>query len=281
MDKEMEKQIRDIARAEAQAVYNDLGTMYGVASVPAHSHNGVDSNPIPGENAGFFVLPATEGSFIQVAKDDGYSVSGAPTPYSNTPAKIITPLIPCITSSGDFFGGLAIPGTVIVADEIAGPTTLWVYVNGNWQGVTLTAGGGGSGSPGGADTNVQYNDSGSFGGSGDFKWNNTTKVLSFAATDATITGKSVTVEATAGEYVDVGGTAGVITVGADLEGDGGDLNWFPGGLNTTSTLGFIMLGFCAGVPTGVPTSGTGAVVYDTTHNKLYVYNGGWKSVTLT
>lgn len=34
---------------------------------------------------------------------------------------------------------------------------------------------------------------------------------------------------------------------------------------------------------GTPTSTTekGEMIYDTTNNKLYVYNGAWKSVTLT
>ena len=35
-----------------------------------------------------------------------------------------------------------------------------------------------------------------------------------------------------------------------------------------------------GTPTGTPTTYTGrcALVYDTTDNKLYVYNGAWKGV---
>ncbi len=50
-------------------------------------------------------------------------------------------------------------------------------------------------------------------------------------------------------------------------------------LATTATDGFTYIPTCAGIPTGVPTaqSGTAPVVYDTTDNRLYVYNGGWKS----
>ncbi len=47
---------------------------------------------------------------------------------------------------------------------------LAVYSGSAWG---CTGGGGGSGTPGGANTNVQYNNSGSFGGSGNFIWNNT------------------------------------------------------------------------------------------------------------
>jgi hypothetical protein len=54
-------------------------------------------------------------------------------------------------------------------------------------------------------------------------------------------------------------------------------------LATTATDGFIYVPTCAGAPTGTPTAQTGtvALVYDTTNNKLYVYNTAWKSVALT
>lgn len=50
-------------------------------------------------------------------------------------------------------------------------------------------------------------------------------------------------------------------------------------LATNATDGFVYMLSCAGPPTGTPTAFTGRVpwVYDSTNNKIYVYNSGWKS----
>jgi len=47
--------------------------------------------------------------------------------------------------------------------------------------------------------------------------------------------------------------------------------------------GFIRIPSAAGAPTGVPTSiaGTVPLYYDSTNNKIYVYNGSWKQVGLS
>lgn len=52
---------------------------------------------------------------------------------------------------------------------------------------------------------------------------------------------------------------------------------------TNAVDGFFYIPTCAGTPTGVPTAYTGRVpmVFDTTTNKLYIYDLGWVSVTLT
>lgn len=53
-------------------------------------------------------------------------------------------------------------------------------------------------------------------------------------------------------------------------------------LANAATDGFLYIPTVAGVPSGVPTTKTGtvAMVFDTTNNDLYVYNGAWKKVTL-
>lgn len=53
--------------------------------------------------------------------------------------------------------------------------------------------------------------------------------------------------------------------------------------STAMTDGFIRIPSAAGVPSGVPTniSGTVPLYYDSTNNRIYVYNGGWKKVNLT
>jgi len=53
-------------------------------------------------------------------------------------------------------------------------------------------------------------------------------------------------------------------------------------LATNATTGFLYIPTCAGTPTGTPSSYTGKVafVYDTTNNKIYVYDGSWIGVNV-
>ena len=53
-------------------------------------------------------------------------------------------------------------------------------------------------------------------------------------------------------------------------------------LATTATDGFLYIPTCAGAPTGTPTAATGLapIVFDTTDNKIWFYNGTWKGVAV-
>ena len=79
---------------------------------------------------------------------------------------------------------LAVSGTItaagIASGSIAGPGS-YVGLNASNQ-LVLTASAGGGGSPGGSNTQIQYNDAGSFGGDADFTWNKTANSLAVAGT---------------------------------------------------------------------------------------------------
>ena len=54
-------------------------------------------------------------------------------------------------------------------------------------------------------------------------------------------------------------------------------------LATNATAGFLYIPTCAGAPSGTPAAtvtGRVPIIYDTTNNFLYVYNGGWKKSTV-
>jgi hypothetical protein len=75
---------------------------------------------------------------------------------------------------------------------------------------------------------------------------------------------------------------GITQIGLQLTAFGGVVLGAQAALATNATEGFTYIPTSAGAPTGVPAAYTGKVAmeYDTTNNKLYVYNGAWKSVTL-
>jgi len=83
------------------------------------------------------------------------------------------------------------------------------------------------------------------------------------------------------------GYRGVLSAGSgkwNFFADGTARNYFAGGVEvvagtTTMASGFTHIPAAAGAPTGAPTNPTGNVpmYYDTTNDKIYVYNGSWKS----
>jgi hypothetical protein len=74
-------------------------------------------------------------------------------------------------------------------------------------------------------------------------------------------------------------TALVMNEGAGTGADG-SVAFNDAALATDATKGFIMIPSCAGAPSGTPAdipTGQIPIVFDSTNNKLYVYDGGWLS----
>lgn len=146
--------IQQEARKAAEAVYNENGTKYGVAQVPAHSHNGVDSVQIdPSGMTGFNFLssqgngvlsPTNIGDrivFWNQAKIDSGGIS-SPLGYRSQ-----FPTFPLVIINGDlgeeslpFQGGEAPDGTLI-AYKTGDQWQLWFRLWGTWHGISFGAGG--------------------------------------------------------------------------------------------------------------------------------------------
>ncbi len=164
------------------------------------------------------------------------------------------------------------------------------------------------GSVAGSDTQVQFNDGGSFGASANFIYNKTFTELDVGdsnhmgtifidASGGTTDGFEVDtansgifrVDSTIFKIFSTAAAASSGRNGIDIQitpgvGDGaghqGNTSINSGSaISTSANGGFLIIPKCAGTPTGAPT--TGSLVYDTTNNKLYFYNGAWKSVTFT
>jgi hypothetical protein len=75
-------------------------------------------------------------------------------------------------------------------------------------------------------------------------------------------------------------TTAVIHAEGAGTGSDGNIAFNDAALATSATVGYIMIPSCAGAPTGVPAdipTGQVALHFDSTNNKLYVYDGGWIS----
>lgn len=132
--------------------------------------------------------------------------------------------------------------------------------------LVLSSTGGGGGTPGGADTNVQYNNASAFGGSAKFTWNDTTRTLGVSnGTDATASiietpaqataataGAALTVKTGTGNTTGAGGALTLSAgAGGSSSGNGGAVAITAGGGTTTNgNGGAIQLTCGAGQGTG-------------------------------
>lgn len=156
-----------------------------------------------------------------------------------------------------------------------------------WHSATAVA------TPAGSDRQVQYNDNGDLGASANFTFSGTgitvgdlTAHGSFAggiAIEGKIKSGGTDVYIKAG--IDSGGTlGGSVILDPAIAGAGVEGSVIARSNNTSNTRtgGFFAIPECAGAPSGTPHySSFVSLVYDTTNNKLWAYNGAWRSVTFT
>jgi hypothetical protein len=192
--------------------------------------NGVYISNIAGANVSGTVANAT------------YATSAGSTGSATTAGTVTTAAQPNITSVGSLTGLTVSNSTGIVDFTTTANVTLGAIANlhisggtsgyvlqtdgtGNLSWTAQTGGGGGSGTPGGANTQLQFNDAGSFGGSAALTFNKTTNALSLSG-NLTVTNANIT------SNISVGSGSGGNITGANII----TANYFVGAGNALSNI---------------------------------------------
>lgn len=150
---------------------------------------------------------------------------------------------------------------------------------------------GGGGTPGGSNTNVQYNDSGAFAGDDNLIWDKDNSVFQVqAGNGSTQAVLRMYPNGTDVFNIDtgIGGTKSLsVNANASLvfTSTTSDILASSGvTLNSAATAGFFRVPGMDGAPVGTPLLADGVtvpIVYDTTNSRFYVYNNGWINVAGT
>lgn len=135
--------------------------------------------------------------------------------------------------------------------------SMWVRNEQIWS--QVGSGGGGGGSPGGNDTNVQFNDSGSFGGDDAFEWDKVGKILLLDKG----TGPND------GDYIS-SGTSDLYISSADNNSGSGGIQIFTGAVSDSDAVAGDI--YIAGLPTGDFSKN----IYGA---DIFIYSGGGSSAS--
>lgn len=141
----VQKEIRDMATKIANEVYDTKATQYGVADIPFHIQNGIDSPKLDGNSLKVFSNLSTSPNGVinsSLLNQQEYSYLGYPFNAPSAPPIYVAPLpiIQGIVGGNDSFGGGEAPLGSLVLFFTAGTfCELWARID-DIQTVTLTGG---------------------------------------------------------------------------------------------------------------------------------------------
>lgn len=197
---------------------------------------GIDPLPITGLGAGFTITPTFAFHTLTASAARTSSTTNAIIDASRTGQLLLLQG----TSDTNTVTIKDAANTHLNGDCVLGikDTLLLVWNDGVWIEVARGAGsGGGGGTPGGADTNVQYNDGSAFGGDANFTWDKTGRILSLgsdtlsavlkspdAVASSSTTGVDLDIKTGTGDGNKRGGRLNITAGDGGDDGDGGDLN---------------------------------------------------------
>lgn len=137
--------IRKLAREEAQKVYQEYGSRFGVNQVPTHTHNNIDSPLLPQ----FVKMNDGSGGVLSPQNTFSQRVNTNPkTNYGSTSAYVVPLSIIYghgVGTASQFNGGDAAAGTMILFMNPPLVIQLWwraidIDGNGQWYGVDVAGG---------------------------------------------------------------------------------------------------------------------------------------------
>jgi hypothetical protein len=179
-------------------------TFYPKRGSEIFSFDSILDLPVPPIGFTFATTLDTDNLYVWDANSSAWKVIAGP----NTTFGGITQLFGDVTATGPGVAGATIADEAVTLAKIENATgsakllgsgasgagasysEITLGTNLSMSGTTLNASGGGGGSPGGSDTQIQFNDAGSFGGDAQFTFNKTTNVVSIGAEAATGTVRS-------------------------------------------------------------------------------------------